>query len=152
MAASATAGVIDEGEDPKGAMVRKLYEETGYRYNESKPWVPEYMKKRKDNRLSLNKELFKKVYRIRRAEKAIKDYYLEDDMKTPMHMSMGEEAITAGVCAALGRHNQAFGYYRSHALYISKTDETDAFFAEMYGRVTGVVRGRGGSMHLAAPE
>ena len=110
------------------------------------------MKKRKDNRLSLNKVLYKKVYRIRRAEKAIKDYYLEDDMKTPMHMSMGEEAITAGVCAALGRHDQAFGYYRSHALYISKTDETDAFFAEMYGKVTGVVRGRGGSMHLASPD
>ena len=110
------------------------------------------MKKPKDNRLSLNKVLYQKVYRIRRAEKAIKDYYLEDDMKTPMHMSMGEEAITAGVCAALGRHDQAFGYYRSHAVYISKTDETDAFFAEMYGKVTGVVRGRGGSMHLASPD
>ena len=72
-------------------------------------------------------------------------------MKTPMHMSMGEEAITGGVCMALGRRNQAFGYYRSHALYISKTDETDAFFAEMYGKTTGVVRGKGGSMHLAAP-
>jgi pyruvate dehydrogenase E1 component alpha subunit len=110
------------------------------------------MKKRKQDRLSLNKDLFKKVYRIRRAEKAIQAYYLEDDMKTPMHMSMGEEAITAGVCAALDRRDQAFGYYRSHALYISKTNETDAFFAEMYGKVTGVVRGRGGSMHLASPD
>lgn len=103
-------------------------------------------------RKKLNTELYKKVYRIRRAEQAIIRYYGEDDMKTPMHMSMGEEAITAGVSAALGKENQAFGYYRSHALYVAKTDETDQFFAEMYGKATGVVRGKGGSMHLASPE
>lgn len=108
--------------------------------------------KKEGDRKKLNIELYKKVYRIRRAEQAIAKYYHEDDMKTPMHMSMGEEAITAGVAMALGKKNQVFGYYRSHALYISKSDETDGFFAEMYGKATGVVRGKGGSMHLTAPE
>src|SRR3989344_7692262 len=103
-------------------------------------------------RKKLNIELYKKIYRIRCAEKAIIRYYGEDEMKTPMHMSMGEEAITAGVAAALGKKHQAFGYYRSHALYLSITGETDKFFAEMYGKATGVVRGKGGSMHLSAPE
>jgi TPP-dependent pyruvate/acetoin dehydrogenase alpha subunit len=103
-------------------------------------------------RRKLNIDLYKKVYRVRAAERAITKYYPEDGMKTPMHMSMGEEAITAGVAMALGKRNQAFGYYRSHALYISKTDETDGFFAEMYGKATGTVGGKGGSMHLAAPE
>ncbi len=100
----------------------------------------------------LNLALYRKVYLIRSAEKAIIKHYGEDDMKTPMHMSMGEEAITAGVTHALGDENQAFGYYRSHALYLAKTGETDKFFAEMYGKVTGAVHGKGGSMHLASVE
>lgn len=104
------------------------------------------------SRKKLNIELYKKIYRIRRAEQLIIEHYGQDQMRTPMHMSMGEEHITAGVCAALGKKNQAFGYYRSHALYISKTDETEQFFGEMYGKASGVVRGKGGSMHLASPE
>lgn len=106
----------------------------------------------KKARKELNIRLYKKVYRIRTAERFIIDHYGEDEMKTPMHMSMGEEAITAGICAALGRDHQAFGYYRSHALYIAKTDETERFFGEMYGKVSGAIRGKGGSMHLAAPD
>lgn len=102
--------------------------------------------------LNLHLELYKKMYLIRKAEEAIIKNYPSDEMKTPMHMSMGEEAITAGVCQALGPKNQVYGTYRSHALYLSKTGETDKFFAEMYGKVTGVVRGRGGSMHLSYPE
>lgn len=97
-------------------------------------------------------DLYKKVYLIRKAEEAIIKYYPEDEMKTPMHMSMGEEAITAGVCQALGEENQVFGYYRSHALYIAKTGDTDRFFAELYGKRTGTARGRGGSMHLVCPD
>lgn len=111
--------------------------------------------KRSDNMNAvqkLNIELYKKIFLIRTSEKAIIKYYNEDEMKTPMHMSMGEEAITAGVCHALGEENQALGYYRSHALYLSKTGDTDKFFAEMYGKATGAVGGRGGSMHLAAPS
>lgn len=103
-------------------------------------------------RHKLNISLYKKVCLIRSAERAIIKYYGENEMKTPMHMSMGEEAIAAGVCAALGEENQAFGYYRSHALYLAKTGEIDKFFAEMYGKATGVVRGKGGSMHLASPD
>ncbi len=107
---------------------------------------------RNKKRRQLAVTLYKKVYRIRRAEKEIIEYYGEDEMKTPMHMSMGEEAITTGVAAALEKGDFVFGYYRSHALYISLADETKKFFAEMYGKATGVVRGKGGSMHLVSPE
>lgn len=99
-----------------------------------------------------NLDLYRKLYLIRSAEQAIRKYYHEDDMKTPMHMSMGEEAIIVGVCEALGPRGQVFGSYRSHALYLARTGETDGFFAEMYGKVTGVARGKAGSMHMAAPE
>jgi acetoin:2,6-dichlorophenolindophenol oxidoreductase subunit alpha len=104
------------------------------------------------NRGELNLSLYRRLFLIRAAENAIQKYYHEDDMKTPMHMSMGEEAIIVGVCEALGPQGQVFGTYRSHALYLAKTGETDGFFAEMYGKVTGVARGKAGSMHMSAPE
>ncbi len=100
----------------------------------------------------LNLELYKKLYLIRRAEEAIIDNYNDDEMKTPMHMSMGEEAIVAGVCEALGKKSQVFGTYRSHALYLVNALETDKFFAEMYGKATGGAKGKAGSMHLSSPE
>ncbi len=100
----------------------------------------------------LNLELYKTLYLIRRAETEIRSHYSEDEMKTPMHMSMGGEAISAGVCHALGKTGQVFGSYRSHALYLAKTKETDKFFAEMYGKETGGAKGKAGSMHLSAPE
>ncbi len=73
-------------------------------------------------------------------------------MKTPMHMSMGAEAIAVGVCEALGAEDQVFGTYRSHALYLAKTQDSDDFFAELYGKETALLKGRGGSMHLCAPD
>lgn len=105
-----------------------------------------------NSRVKLNLELYQKIYLIRRAEEVIVENYSSDEMKTPMHMSMGEEAIVAGVCQALREGDQVFGTYRSHGLYLAKTGETDKFFAEMYGKESGVVKGKGGSMHLSSPE
>lgn len=100
----------------------------------------------------LNLALYKKLYLIRRAEQAIREHYASDAMKTPMHMSTGGEAICAGVCHALRPADQVIGTYRSHGIYLAKTGETDRFFAEMYGRETGMAKGKAGSMHLTAPE
>jgi len=98
----------------------------------------------------INLELYKKIFLIRRAEEKIIELYPENDMKVPMHMSMGEEAIVAGVCQALGSQNQALGTYRSHALYLAKTSETDNFFLEMYGKKSEIADGKNGSMHLCS--
>jgi TPP-dependent pyruvate/acetoin dehydrogenase alpha subunit len=100
----------------------------------------------------LNLALYKKLYLIRRTEETIRKYYAEDEMKTPMHMSMGEEAISVGVCEALRPDDQVYGSYRSHAIYLAKTQDTDSFFAEMYGKETTLLKGKGGSMHMCAPE
>ncbi|MDP3880114.1 MAG: thiamine pyrophosphate-dependent dehydrogenase E1 component subunit alpha [Dehalococcoidales bacterium] len=102
--------------------------------------------------MTLNLELYKKLYLARRAEEKIREHYLEDEMKTPMHMSMGEEAIAAGVCQALQPNDQVFATYRSHAIYLSKTGKVEDFFAEMYGKDTALLKGKGGSMHMCAPE
>jgi pyruvate dehydrogenase E1 component alpha subunit len=103
-------------------------------------------------RIELNLDLYKKLYLIRKSEEGIRVYYHENDMKTPMHMSMGAEAIAAGVCHSLKAEDQIFGTYRSHAIYLAKTGETDNFFAEMYGKATSLQKGVGGSMHLCAPH
>ena len=102
--------------------------------------------------MNLNVELYKKLYLIRASEEAIIKYYHEDDMKTPMHMSMGEEAIVTGVCHALTDEDQVLGTYRSHALFLAKTQKVNIFFAEMYGKSTGTANGKSGSMHLSYPE
>lgn len=103
-------------------------------------------------RIELNVELYKKMYLIRKTEEKIREHYYDDEMKTPMHMSMGEEAIAVGVCHSLKPIDQIFGTYRSHAIYLTKTEDTDNFFAEMYGKDTSLQKGKGGSMHLCAPE
>jgi len=102
------------------------------------------------NELSLN--LYKKLYIARRAEEFIIKHYPEDEMKTPMHMSMGQEAISVGVCHALGPEGQVLASYRSHASFLAKTEDMDRFFAELYGKETGTAQGKAGSMHLAAPD
>lgn len=100
----------------------------------------------------LRLSFYKKLFLIRRSEEFIIKYYSQQDMKTPMHMSMGQEAIAVGVCHALADGDQVFATYRSHAVFLAKTCDTDQFFGEMYGKVTGCARGKAGSMHLAAPE
>jgi pyruvate dehydrogenase E1 component alpha subunit len=102
--------------------------------------------------MDLNVELYKKVYLIRRTEEKIREHYMEDEMKTPVHLSIGEEAIAAGVCQSLNAEDQIFGTYRNHGIYLAKTGETDKFFAELYGKQTGIAKGKAGSMHLSAPE
>ena len=104
------------------------------------------------NRKKLILNLYKKAYLIRATECLIIKHYDHNEMKTPMHMSMGEEGICAGVCTALKNNSQIFGTYRNHGLYLALTEETDKFFAEMYGKVTGVLKGKGGSMHLLSPS
>lgn len=101
---------------------------------------------------NLSIDLYKKMYLIRRAEEQIIKHYPEDEMRTPMHMSMGQEATATAVCQALGHEGLVFGFYRSHAIFLAKTEDPERFFGELYGKVTGTVHGKAGSMHLAAPD
>ncbi len=93
-------------------------------------------------------DLYKRMYLIRKSEDVIIEYYSEDEMKTPMHMSKGSEAISVGVCSAINDEDQVFGTYRSHASYLAKTGDLNGFFSEMYGKKTGACEGKSGSMHL----
>jgi TPP-dependent pyruvate/acetoin dehydrogenase alpha subunit len=69
-----------------------------------------------------------------------------------MHMSMGQEAISVGMCHALEKEDQIWTSYRSHAAFLAKTGNLAAFFSELYGKVIGLSAGRAGSMHLVDTE
>jgi len=89
------------------------------------------------------------LYRIRRVEEEIARIYPSDKITSPIHLSLGQEAVSVGVCEALEPQDVVFGTYRSHALYLAKGGDLNRMMAELYGKVTGCAKGKGGSMHLA---
>jgi pyruvate dehydrogenase E1 component alpha subunit len=93
-------------------------------------------------------DLFRNLYRIRRVEEEIIRLYPSDRIKSPVHLSIGQESVSVGVCAALRPSDVAFGTYRGHALYLAKGGNLNAMMAELYGKASGGARGKAGSMHL----
>lgn len=92
--------------------------------------------------------LYRSLYRIRRVEEEIARVYPSDKIKSPVHLSIGQEAVSVGVCEALRPQDVVFGTYRSHAYYLAKGGDLKKMIAELYGKATGCAKGKGGSMHL----
>ncbi len=97
-------------------------------------------------------ELYRIMQTIRMVEHRIEDEYKYDEIKTPIHLSIGQEAISAGVCIHLEKEDCVIGTHRSHAQYIAKGGDINKMIAELYLRKTGCSLGRGGSMHLIDPD
>jgi len=94
------------------------------------------------------KELYRLMLRIRMVELKIEELYPEDEMKTPVHLYIGQEAVAAGVCANLDKDDYVFSNHRSHGHYIAKGGDLKSMIAELYCKEAGCSKGRGGSMHL----
>jgi TPP-dependent pyruvate/acetoin dehydrogenase alpha subunit len=92
--------------------------------------------------------LYRKMFLIRRTEEEVARIYPSDKIKSPVHLSIGQEAVAVGICDALYPDDVVSGTYRSHASYLAKGGDLRAFFAELYGKDSGCARGKGGSMHL----
>jgi pyruvate dehydrogenase E1 component alpha subunit len=92
------------------------------------------------------------MLRIRIAEETLADLYAEQEMRTPTHFSIGQEAVAVGVCSALERDDVVYSGHRCHAHYLAKGGRLAPMIAELYGKETGTAHGRGGSVHLSAPE
>jgi len=97
---------------------------------------------------ALNTKLYRSLYRIRRAEEEIARAYPTDKIKSPVHLSIGQEGVAVGVCEALEPSDVVFGSYRGHAMYLAKGGDLRRMIAELYGKIDGCARGKGGSMHL----
>lgn len=99
-----------------------------------------------------NSSLLYEALRIRMVEERIIDLYPTDLIQSPVHLSIGQEAVAVGVCANLNKDDWVFINYRGHAFYLAKGGPLPEFFAELMGREGGLSKGKAGSMHLAAPE
>jgi TPP-dependent pyruvate/acetoin dehydrogenase alpha subunit len=93
-----------------------------------------------------------RIYRalrlIRRVEEEIGHIYPTDRIKSPVHLSIGQEAVSVGICEALLPDDVIAPTYRGHAAYLAKGGSLKGMMAELYGKSTGVAGGKGGSMHL----
>src|SRR5258708_4351160 len=92
--------------------------------------------------------LYRDMLRIRLVEERIAALYPEQDMRCPVHLCIGQEAIAVGVCAALEQRDYVFSGHRSHGHYLAKGGDLKAMMAEIYCKATGCAGGKGGSMHL----
>ncbi len=88
------------------------------------------------------------MFIIRTVEETIARMVSNGEVRCPCHLCIGQEAVAAGVCAALREDDSVWGGHRSHGHYLAKGGSIEALFAEVLGRTTGCSGGRGGSMHL----
>lgn len=89
---------------------------------------------------------------IRAFETRVAALYRDGEIPGFVHVSLGQEAVAAGVCGALHREDYVATTHRGHGHCIAKGADVDAMMAELFGRAAGLCRGKGGSMHVADPS
>jgi len=92
------------------------------------------------------------MMRIRFFEETVADSAENKEFITPIHLSIGQEAVAAGVCENLMSDDYVFSTHRNHGHYIAKGGSLRRLLAEIFGRETGCSLGHGGSMHVIDPE
>ncbi len=92
--------------------------------------------------------LYRQMLRIRRFEAKCVELYQAQKIRGFLHLYDGEEAVAAGVMAALGPGDAVVATYREHGHALAQGVPMKAILAEMLGKLEGCCRGRGGSMHI----
>lgn len=104
------------------------------------------------NDLARKTAMYRSQYALRQFEKRAYDLFLENYVKGTSHLSIGQEAIAAGVAAAMNPTDWTFATYRGHAHTLARGVPMTPVFAELMGRTNGLMAGKGGSMHLTSVE
>ena len=94
-------------------------------------------------------DMYRKMYSIREFEKKVVELFSRGKLVGTAHSYAGEEAVAVGVCANLRRDDYVVGTHRSHGHCIAKGVDMKRIMAEIFGKSTGLCRGKGGSMHVA---
>lgn len=97
-------------------------------------------------------QLYETMQRIRKFELAVVELFARGKIPGFLHTYIGEEAVAAGVCAALRPDDKIISTHRGHGHLIAKGGRLDLMMAELFGKRTGYCKGKGGSMHIAEPE
>ena len=88
--------------------------------------------------------IYRSLHLIRRVEEEIARIYPSDKIRSPIHLSIGQESVAVGVCDALRDDDVVSGTYRGHALYLAKGGDLKRMMAELYGKATGCTDGKFG--------
>lgn len=94
-------------------------------------------------------ELYRTMLTIRLFEDRIVDLYARGEVPGLAHLYIGEEAVAAGICAALRENDYITSTHRGHGHVIAKGAELKPMMAELFGKKSGYCKGKGGSMHIA---
>ena len=97
-------------------------------------------------------EIIEKILFIRRFEEKIIEIYHTDVIKSPVHLSIGQELFSVLLAKHVKKEDKVIGNYRSHALALSLTNEPQKIADELFAKKAGEYGGRGGSMHLGCTE
>lgn len=100
----------------------------------------------------ISKNLYTALVRCRMFDEKIVELYPQQEIRCPTHLSIGQEAVAAGVCTALDGDDLIFSTHRCHSHTIAKGGDFKLMMAELYGKETGCSKGKGGSMHFVQPE
>ena len=93
--------------------------------------------------------LYKSMLLIRRVEEALSRLFADSEVPGFIHLSVGQEAVAAGVASTLDAQDTLATTHRGHGHVLARGVEVTGFFKEIMGRAHGVCQGRGGSMHVA---
>ncbi|MEK6665837.1 MAG: thiamine pyrophosphate-dependent dehydrogenase E1 component subunit alpha [candidate division NC10 bacterium] len=94
-------------------------------------------------------EMYAAMLRVRLFEERARELYAGGRIPGFIHLSVGQEGVAVGVCAALRRDDYLLSTHRGHGHLIAKGGSLRALMAELYGKATGCCKGKGGSMHIA---
>jgi TPP-dependent pyruvate/acetoin dehydrogenase alpha subunit len=97
-------------------------------------------------------KLFETQVVIREAEQRAYDLFLQNLVKGTSHLSLGQEAVAAGFAVAMKKGDLSFCTYRGHAHTLARGVPVEKVLGELMGRDNGLMRGKGGSMHLTSEE
>jgi pyruvate dehydrogenase E1 component alpha subunit len=94
-------------------------------------------------------DIYTRILRIRRFEEQVGKLFSQGQLPGFVHLYIGEEAVGAGVCAALRDDDYIVSTHRGHGHVIAKGGDFNRMMAELFGKTTGYCKGKGGSMHIA---
>jgi pyruvate dehydrogenase E1 component alpha subunit len=97
-------------------------------------------------------QMYRNMLRIRRFEERLAEESARGNIPGLLHLYVGEEAVAVGACSALRKEDYITSTHRGHGHCIAKGGDLRKMMAELFAKETGYCKGRGGSMHIAAPE
>src|ERR1700685_3358350 len=100
----------------------------------------------------LRLRLFRTQFELREAEQRAFDLFLQNLVKGTSHLSLGQEAIAAGFAVAMKPGDLSFCTYRGHAHTLARGVPVEKVLGELMGRDNGLMRGKGGAMHLTSVD